>query len=127
MTLIPIAALAARRGLDARHQGRLLFVNPKGRPWYYTTWRRDVWVPACERAGLPGLRFHDLRSNAATAMVAAGVDLKTAQVRLGHASPTLTLGIYARATSTADRRAAEAVGARFRPAPDDPGRAMGAR
>ncbi len=40
-------------------------------------------------------------------MVAAGVDVKTAQRRLGHANVTLTLQVYARATAEADRRAAE--------------------
>ena len=47
---------------------------------------------------------------AATALVAAGVDVKTAQARLGHSTPATTLGIYARATADADRRAADAIG-----------------
>jgi hypothetical protein len=59
---------------------------------------------------MSGLRLHDLRSMAATALVAAGVDVKTAPTRLGHSSPSLTLGIYARATAAGDRAAAEAVG-----------------
>jgi hypothetical protein len=63
------------------------------------------------------LRFHDLRSMAATALVAAGVDVKTAQTRLGHSSPSLTLGIYARATAAGDRAAAEAVGQYLRGKP----------
>jgi len=50
---------------------------------------------------------------AATALVSSGVDIKTAQVRLGHSSPSVTLGIYARATAQADRQAAEVVGALF--------------
>ena len=50
-----------------------------------------------------------------TALVAAGIDIKTAQTRLGHANPALKLAIYARATVEADRRAADAVGERFRP------------
>ncbi len=99
----------------ARTQGDLVFVTRAGAPLNYTSWRRAVWVPAVDRAGLPGLRFHDLRSNAATALVAAGVDLKTAQTRLGHFTPTLTLAVYARATADADRAAADAVGERFRP------------
>jgi integrase len=54
---------------------------------------------------------------AATALVAAGVDIKTAQTRLGHSSPSVTLGIYARATEQADRLAADAVGAFFASVP----------
>ncbi|MGH9124885.1 MAG: tyrosine-type recombinase/integrase [Acidimicrobiales bacterium] len=64
---------------------------------------------------MAGLRFHDLRSLAATALVAAGVELKTAQTRLGHSSPHVTLALYARATAKADRAAADSVGEHFRP------------
>ena len=64
----------------------------------YTNWRIRTWVPVCERAKLPGLRFHDLRSLAATALISAGVAVKTAQTRLGRSSPQMTLGIYARIT-----------------------------
>jgi integrase len=64
---------------------------------------------------MPELRFHDLRSVSATALVAAGVDVRTAQTRLGHSSPVITLGIDARATAEADRRAADAVGNALRP------------
>ena len=60
------------------------------------------------------LRF-DLRSMAATALVASGADIKTAQKRLGHSSSRMTLDIYARATGDADRAAADAVGRFLRP------------
>ena len=46
---------------------------------------------------------------------AAGVDVKTAQTRLGHSSPQMTLGIYARATADSDRRAADVVWKMFAP------------
>lgn len=39
--------------------------------------------------------------------------MKTAQTRLGHSDPRLTLAIYAQATSEADRSAATLIGARF--------------
>lgn len=64
-------------------------------------------------AGLAGLTFHDLRRANATGLVAEGVDMKTAQTRLGHSDPRLTLAIYAQATSEADRSAAVRIGARF--------------
>jgi integrase len=72
-------------------------------------------LPATKEGGLPGLHFHDLRSNATTALIAEGVDVKTTQTRIGHASPQVTIGLYARATVEADRRAADKVGERFRP------------
>jgi integrase len=63
--------------------------------------------------GLDGLTFHDLRRANATGLVAEGVDVRTAQARLGHSDPRLTLAIYAQATGEADRVAAERIGARF--------------
>jgi hypothetical protein len=55
--------------------------------------------------------------------VLAGVDLETAQARLGHSDPRLTLGVYARATTDADEAAAIALGERLSRRPRD-GRAM---
>ncbi len=110
-----LAAHLFRRGLTAAQPDALVFVSAQGMPLLYPNWHQRVWRPACQDAGLPGLRFHDLRSMAATALVAAGVDVRTAQTRLGHSSPAITLGIYARSTAEADRRAADAVGASLRP------------
>ena len=42
-----------------------------------------------------GLGFHDLRRASATGLVAAGVDLKTAQAVLGHTGARVTLDLYA--------------------------------
>lgn len=109
-----LAALLRRRKLD-RNSDALLFVAGFDRPLNYTNWRQRIWVPARDKAKLPALRFHDLRSLAATALVAAGVDVKTAQTRLGHSSPQVTLGIYARMTSENDRKASDLVGDIFRP------------
>jgi integrase len=105
----------SRRGLTAGRSDALVFVSARGVPLRYPNWHQRVWRPACREAGLPELRFHDLRSMSATALVAVGADVRTAQTRLGHSSPVITLGIYARATAEADRRAADAVGASLRP------------
>jgi integrase len=109
-----LAAQLARAGVTGADREALVFTTPRGLPLQYHHWRTRVWVPATQRAGLPGLRFHDLRSMAATALVASGVDVKTAQTRLGHSTPALTLQTYARATQAGDRAAADAVGNFFR-------------
>jgi integrase len=111
-----LAAVMAAKGLTGADAGALVFTSSEATPVHYSNWRRRVWVPACERARLAGLRFHDLRSMAATALIASGTDVKTTQTRLGHANPQTTLALYARATADADRRAADAVGDVFRPA-----------
>lgn len=45
-------------------------------------------------AGLPEMRFHDLRHTAATHMLANGIDLLTVARRLGHAKASTTLDTY---------------------------------
>ena len=77
----------ARRGLTAADSDVLLFVSKGAAPLNYSHWRQRVWEPACVRAGHSGLTFHDLRRANATGMVADKVDLKTAQIRLGHSGP----------------------------------------
>jgi integrase len=51
--------------------------------------------------------------------VAAGVDARTAQHRLGHATGRLVLDLYAHATTHADRAAADVIGERLY-APSEP-------
>ena len=95
-----------------------MFVSPDGSPLHYTNWRRRVWRPATIAAGMPALRYHDLRSLAATALVASGADVKTTQARMEHSSSRVTLDLYAKATARADRLAADAAGEYLRiPAP----------
>ena len=111
-----LSALLAARRLTAADADALVFVNLSGGPLNYSAPR---WASACRAATLEGLRFHDLRSVAASALVAAGVDVKTAQRRLGDANVTMTLQVYARATEEAHRRASDRVRPRgeFAPAP----------
>jgi hypothetical protein len=68
---------------------------------------------AAKAAGCEGAGIHDLRRLNATSLVVSGVDVKTAQVRLGHADPRMTLSIYASAPAAADRAAAQAVSEQF--------------
>ena len=52
-----LAALLARRKLTAANADAFLFVTSAGTPLDYTRWRSRTWVPACIKAGLPGLRI----------------------------------------------------------------------
>jgi len=115
-----LAEHLARRGISGADVDALVFVaHHDGGPLRYDPWRRRVWSPACARSGLAGVTFHDLRRTNATALVADGVDLKTAQTRLGHTDARLTLGLYAQATNDGDRAAAETLGRRFFATPQD--------
>ncbi|HEY5273591.1 MAG TPA: site-specific integrase [Acidimicrobiales bacterium] len=112
-----LAEHVARLGLTGADVDGLLFPAPGGGPLRYANWRSRVWVPACKAAGLSPLGFHDLRRLSATLLVREGVDVKTAQTRLGHSDVRLTLGLYAQAVAEADRAAADHLGELFlRPA-----------
>ncbi len=50
--------------------------------------------PLLERAGLPSIRFHDLRHTCATLLLAKGVHPKFVQALLGHASIGITMDLY---------------------------------
>ena len=62
-----------------------------------------------KEAGLPDLRFHDLRHTFATLALQNGVDVKTVSGMLGHYSAGFTLDTYTHVTTSAQRQAAEAM------------------
>ena len=71
------------------------------------------WREFRTNAGFEGLRFHELRHTQATQLLANGVDLKTAQDRMGHANGAITLNWYAHAVPENDAKAAQLVGDLF--------------
>ena len=62
-----------------------------------------------KRAGLPRIRFHDLRHTFATLALQNGVDVKTVSGILGHYSAGFTLDTYAHVTTAAQKEAARAM------------------
>lgn len=71
----------------------------------------EVFTAAVKQAGLPAIRFHDLRHTHATHMLAAGVHPKVVQERLGHSSIKITLDLYSHVTPGMQRDAAAKVAA----------------
>ena len=63
-----------------------------------------------KRAGLPRVRFHDLRHTFATLALQNGVDIKTVSGMLGHFSAGFTLDTYAHVTIAAQKEAAKTMG-----------------
>ena len=63
-----------------------------------------------KRAGLPRVRFHNLRHTFATLALQNGVDIKTVSGMLGHFSAGFTLDTYAHVTGAAQRQAAQTMG-----------------
>ena len=63
-----------------------------------------------KRAGLPRVRFHDLRHTYATLALQNGVDVKTVSGMLGHFSAGFTLDPYVHVTTASQRQAARTMG-----------------
>lgn len=58
-------------------------------------------------AGLPRIRFHDLRYTAATLLLGQGVHPKIVQERLGHSQIAITLDTYYHVPPSMQREAAQ--------------------
>ena len=69
------------------------------------------WLPRLlKAAGLPRIRFHDLRHSCASILLAAGVHPKIVQELLGHATIAITLDLYSHVIPTLQRDAARVLG-----------------
>ena len=62
------------------------------------------------KAGLPDIRFHDLRHTFATHAIASGVDAKTLSGILGHTNASFTLDTYTHVTPDMQKAASGIVG-----------------
>ena len=60
-------------------------------------------------AGLPDVRFHDLRHTSATLLLSANIHPKVVSERLGHASIHITLDTYSHVVPNLQDEAAEAL------------------
>ena len=63
-----------------------------------------------KEAGLPHIRFHDLRHTFATHALASGVDAKTLSGILGHTNASFTLDTYTHVTPDMQKAASDVVG-----------------
>ncbi len=61
--------------------------------------------PLLELAGLPLIRFHDLRHTAATLLLGKGIHPKVVSELLGHSQVGLTLDLCSHVTPTMHRQA----------------------
>ena len=91
----------------------LVFGRPDGAPRdpdvVSHTFRRSVTA-----AGLPVIRFHDLRHTHASLLLARGTNPKVVQERLGHASVAITLDLYSHVVPDLQTEAAAQIGAALR-------------
>lgn len=71
----------------------LAFARPDGSPIHPELLSR-AFERLARAAGLPKIRFHDLRHTHASLLLKAGVPIKVVSERLGHATPSFTLDVY---------------------------------
>lgn len=71
------------------------------------------WQKFRAKNGFENVKFHELRHTQATQLLGNGVDVKTVQTRMGHASASLTLDWYAHALPENDQKAARIIGVLF--------------
>jgi integrase len=70
---------------------------------------RGDFYPLLARAGLPRVRFHDLRHSTATLLMSLGIDLKIISEILGHSSVRITGDVYTHVSLEMQRPAAQAM------------------
>ena len=102
--------LQISRTLHREKGGRLVAGDTKT----YAGTRKIVLPPSTvellAQAGLPSIRFHDLRHTFSTHALASGVDAKTLSGILGHTKASFTLDTYTHTTGDMQKRASEVVG-----------------
>lgn len=96
----------------------LVFCTAQGHPLDGRNLTRRAFAAVLMRAGLPRVRFHDLRH---TAMMSSGVPDKVASEVLGHANPSITTRIYQHVTPGMRAYAAKAMDAYLQDHQDDEG------
>lgn len=87
----------------------LVFTTGVGTPLNPSNVRNRSFHAILERAGLPRIRFHDLRHSAATMMLSQGVPPRVLQDVLGHSDIRMTLGTYSHVLLEQKKAAAQAV------------------
>ena len=70
-----------------------MFTTAQGNYIALTTLRR-AFNSVLKQAGLPHMRFHDLRHSAATILLSRGTHPKVVQEILGHSQIAMTLDVY---------------------------------
>ncbi len=84
----------------------LVFPNDTGGLIDHNNLIKRYFYPALRAAGLPRIRFHDLRHTYASLQIDKGRNIKYIQSQLGHSTPTVTWNVYAHLMKPANQEAA---------------------
>lgn len=121
--LIPVSATVVA-ALSAHHKrqsaerltawplwqdNKLVFCNEIGVPLSADHVRKTNFYALEKQAGVPHIRFHDLRHTAASLTLLKGVPVKIVSHMLGHSTTVITQDLYQHALPEAQRQAADAL------------------
>ena len=99
-------------GLGKLEKDDLVFPDWEGNPQWADPFSTR-WGELSHELGL-GVSFHELRHTHASQLIDAAVDVVQISKRLGHASPAITLSVYAHLFQKDDSKAADAINAALR-------------
>ena len=93
---------------STRRSGRRIYFTEIGQPFTSNVLCYQ-FNDVLKSAGLPSIRFHDLRHTAATVMLRNAIPAKIVSSILGHSSTQLTLDTYSHVAIDMQDGAAEAI------------------
>ncbi len=115
LTRLAIGTLKKHRARQEIEKGSwkedhgLVFPNIHGEPRSQREPMIKALKKALEKAGLPVVRFHDLRHTAATLMLSKGVHPKIVSEMLGHGDVAFTLTVYSHVLKGMQKGATQAI------------------
>jgi integrase len=102
-----------RLGLGKLSDDALVFTTPDGGPMPPNNLSRD-WARFIKARRLPPVSFHSLRHSHVSMLISSKLDPLIVARRVGHASPTTTMKVYAHMWRQTDVVAADAAEAALR-------------
>jgi len=97
-------------GLGKLSDDALVFPKLDGSPQSPRAFSKE-WSDVAASIGLPEITFHALRHTHASHLIDAGIDVVKISRRLGHASPAITLKVYAHLFRRRDDKSSAAINA----------------
>jgi integrase len=88
----------------------LVFASKVGRPLNAQNVVNRHFKPLLRRAGLPPVRFHDIRHSCLSLLAQRGEPIRDLQALAGHATAAFTLQRYTHHYDSSARRTADAMG-----------------
>ena len=93
---------------DTWEEQDLMFPNSLGKPLEPRRIFKE-FKELLKKAGLPDIRFHDMRHTAISLLIDMGIPINAIQERAGHSKASVTTDIYGHAMSRAQDMAAERI------------------